>query len=855
MSYRKHIGDAVRKLNEKWLPNGVQIRLFKWEDFPPEYRGKSKQQEYIDEMVLPSEICIFLFSDTIGKFTKRELEAKQAQDADAVHCYRVRSIEPKDKKNKKSKATTYVWHDEIIDELKKVCGTYKDLVNETAVANELIKLVEDYIANHKLEKEAIVPSSACCFYTTIPDDNADLRDGFSDTFRSLDDYSSEFLGIRCVLHDREKLELLAETDHYVPLMRENLSDSDYNEIETAVGIVKKQTEQLKSLTFFKNGSIYPKEPRIKKLFDKNEIFPVSYKNYDSLKSRMLEWLARENKKIVDAAANIDIAAKAIKANNNTIVRLEDIDTHGLLSGIADKANQMVPDIEKALNQKDWLKVKRLQHQYNTLNRQLSQKVNKYLNRWAFETSPIQDNDQKTIEAKINRLKVELTGKLSSLNNEKQANEVIKLLEQEEFWTRELVLMGFALPHRLLAVQMNEVSIYDTYIKHIKQPSAEDDLYKRIIDNADRFGLLEPVAEMMRMNYANSLARLSRIESAASYYKQAITNLKKIVNKSKIVWHNITEVYMHLCNLYADKGMHEELDAAYMEFKKYVESLDVHEYRIDYCLLAAMSIKMIPKHENGHDDEIRDAINRFDQASREIDIPIAHQNYGDVFVLLPNLIAVYFVNHCYDIPIPKNIGRSLDNAEKYALFSLQNAEKLMKVDSGRGLFSIGEALHQLGFIAIKKRNVQKAIDYYNQALTARKELYDLTEDYDMEPSIAQTQVNIGALLLENSCPLSIEERTARLNQALQYAKDAEAIYHRHIQIGIEMTECNYFEALQLEGTIHYALWEIKKEAHIFDRAIVCLLRCWKWNIAHPRNHYQQIFEDYSGEILRKHRIIT
>lgn len=73
MSYRKHIGDAVRTLNDKWLGKGVRIHLFKWEDFPAEYRGKSKQQEYIDDMVLKSEMCIFLFADSIGPFTNVSL--------------------------------------------------------------------------------------------------------------------------------------------------------------------------------------------------------------------------------------------------------------------------------------------------------------------------------------------------------------------------------------------------------------------------------------------------------------------------------------------------------------------------------------------------------------------------------------------------------------------------------------------------------------------------------------------------------------------------------------------------------------------------------------------------------------
>jgi hypothetical protein len=58
MNYRKKLGEAARILNEKWLSKGVRVHLFKWEDFRSEYRGKSKQEEYIDEMVLKSEFCI-----------------------------------------------------------------------------------------------------------------------------------------------------------------------------------------------------------------------------------------------------------------------------------------------------------------------------------------------------------------------------------------------------------------------------------------------------------------------------------------------------------------------------------------------------------------------------------------------------------------------------------------------------------------------------------------------------------------------------------------------------------------------------------------------------------------------------
>ena len=89
MSMRRLIGDSIRKINDHWIKNGVQIKLHIWEDFIIGYSGKHKQQEYIDDMVLPSDICIFMFSHRVGIFTQMELEAKLKQNKDAVFCFRM----------------------------------------------------------------------------------------------------------------------------------------------------------------------------------------------------------------------------------------------------------------------------------------------------------------------------------------------------------------------------------------------------------------------------------------------------------------------------------------------------------------------------------------------------------------------------------------------------------------------------------------------------------------------------------------------------------------------------------------------------------------------------------------------
>lgn len=341
-------------------------------------------------MVLKSEMCIFLFADSIGCFTKRELEAKLKQDATDVHCYRVRAVEPKDKKKKKCKEFVYVWHDEIIDELNKVCGSCKDLPDEEAVTDELTNLVEDYIASHNLGTTGEALPSAWNFYTTIPEDNARLRAEFGDTFRSLDDFVWSMYGTRCVLLEREKPALLQETDHYVPLMKQNLSDADFEELQTAVDFSNKKTERLKDITFFKNGSIYPSEVRVKELLDKNEIFSQNYNGYETLKCIILEWLLRANHRIVDATANIDASANAVKFNGESVALLSDIDSGGKLSQISNKAVRVEHEIEKAIEQNNDTRVIMLQNQYQALSTQIAHKTNECLNSWAFMNAPLLD---------------------------------------------------------------------------------------------------------------------------------------------------------------------------------------------------------------------------------------------------------------------------------------------------------------------------------------------------------------------------------------------------------------------------------------------------------------------------------
>lgn len=131
MKQRKSIGTLFANLNTKWLNDDVRVRLLIWEDFLIGYSGKHKQQEYIEEMVLPSDTCIFLFSNRVGKYTRMELMAKLAQNKDACHVFRL-------KHNGK-------WIKSVADELQSIDVVYEDISSDSDLLISISGIVEKCI--------------------------------------------------------------------------------------------------------------------------------------------------------------------------------------------------------------------------------------------------------------------------------------------------------------------------------------------------------------------------------------------------------------------------------------------------------------------------------------------------------------------------------------------------------------------------------------------------------------------------------------------------------------------------------------------------------------------------------------
>ena len=206
MYARKHIGNIIRRLNDQWMEKGVRIRLCVWEDFRTEYEDKSKQQEYIDELVLPSHICIFLYDNRINPYTQKELNAKIGQDLSAVTVYHI--------PNKDG-----VWNEAVdVDTmLKNQNITPNDVSNINDIDALIESLVSRYIVGKGWDNGSAVTMETKYLYTTIPWDLSKEVDAYEDAVRSIDGIAQEFLSIRLVLHPKKDIHLLDKdigTNHW-----------------------------------------------------------------------------------------------------------------------------------------------------------------------------------------------------------------------------------------------------------------------------------------------------------------------------------------------------------------------------------------------------------------------------------------------------------------------------------------------------------------------------------------------------------------------------------------------------------------------------------------------------------------
>lgn len=837
MSMRRLIGDSIRKINDHWIKNGVQIKLHIWEDFIIGYSGKHKQQEYIDDMVLPSDICIFMFSHRVGIFTQMELEAKLKQNKDAVFCFRM--------PHKGSLQQS------VIDSLNEIGVQAKDIVDEHIMCQEVNDIVENYIYRNITIDSNINKIKEMYFYTTIPDDLPKVQEEIGTTIRDFDDTTIDEWGIHCVLHPRKQLHLMDETDHYIPILKNEVSDEDLSELSNGIDKSLDQAHRMRRMSVFDMGNIFKNNVKVHKLLEDAGIFTDKITDMNSLKWKLHKWMRTERKKILSVSTCLfELQNGLININNTPIASLAEIDESGKLEKSVSEIERLSLNIYNAIENKSTdLVVSSIVDERNRLKSILDARITYGINSWTNDI--IKDSEEfKEVINKCTQLEIKINELLEVHFGNDDELELKAMILQREKLERWLTENNVTSPFRLLSYQLYMVAIFDTYLNGVAQSLDEDSLYKRIIATAEEFHINDPNVEMIRMNVGNMYARNNDYLNARKSYITAIQNLQVLYDKSVSMARNITYAITHLAHLDLDMGDADWVNESLMMFKEHISRLDIlnDSYLIDQCLYITAELCSIDIEDGTAHDIVALAEEMFEKTNNKLYLNPNDYAYGDIFVYLPNMIARYYIDH----DSPEDATTYFLKAEKYINASWNNCLKLTEYRYEEGLFHQGELKHQLGFLyASKQHTWEKALDAYEAALNLKKRSFELTKYPSEEERIAQTLVNYGALellILENiRCFQPTKEyKFSPLNKSLT----ALDIYKRHL------SELEYYQALQLKATVLDYMHKLDKEnILLYNEATDAYYQCWIWNKANPKNQYRMKFVDYSGRALLQRCIIS
>lgn len=839
MSMRRLIGDSIRKINDHWIKNGVQIKLHIWEDFIIGYSGKHKQQEYIDDMVLPSDICIFMFSHRVGIFTQMELEAKLKQNKDAVFCFRM--------PHKGSLQQS------VIDSLNEIGVQAKDIVDEHIMCQEVNDIVENYIYRNITIDSNINKIKEMYFYTTIPDDLPKVQEEIGTTIRDFDDTTIDEWGIHCVLHPRKQLHLMDETDHYIPILKNEVSDEDLSELSNGIDKSSDQAHRMRRMSVFEMGNILKNNVKVHKLLEDAGIFTDKITDMNSLKWKLHKWMRAERKKILSVSTCLfELQNGLININNTPIASLAEIDESGKLEKSVSEIERLSLNIYNAIENKSTdLVVSSIVDERNRLKSILDARITYGINSWTNDI--IKDSEEfKEIINKCTQLEIKINELLEVHSDNEDELELKAMILQREKLEHWLTENNITSPFRLLSYQLYMVAIFDTYMNGVAQSLDEDSLYKRIIATAEEFHINDANVEMIRMNVGNMYARNNDYLNARKSYITAIQNLQVLYDKSVSMARNITYVITHLAHLDLEMGDADWVNESLMMFKEHIGRLDIlnDSYLIDQCLYITAELCSIDIEDESAHDIVVLTEEMFEKANNKLYLNPDDYAYGDIFVYLPNMIARYYIDH----NSPEDATTYFLKAEKYINASWDNCLKLTEYKYAEGLFHQGELKHQLGFLyASKPLTWEKALDAYEDALNLKKRSYELTKYPSEEQRIAQTLVNYGALELQilESIQYFRPTKEHKLNP-LNKALTALDIYKRDLLAN----ELEYYQALQLKATVlDYMHKQNQEKILLYNEATDAYYQCWIWNKANPENQYRMKFVDYSGRALLQRGIIS
>ncbi len=771
------IGNRVRMLNDKWESHGVHIVLNIWEDYAPEFTGERKQTEYNLNLVDKSDIVFGLFCKICGKYSQEEVLTAFRNNPDSLHCYKLPT-----------------------DDISAVCSfenasgiSMEAVADIEGVWQNIKNTIEGYIKSHYTLQNAVIPLKKENIYATI---GADLRaeeDELGNMIRSVDMLAEQTMGMRCRLLPMMDCQHVGESDYYMALLNNVLDDQSRDEFEAAYNGKKRSNHPAAIVSFQKkNGKVtrYDENNEVSRLMYSHgkEFFPTEYESMDTIKMTLVAHLLRKNKVL-----SPDVAF-AMGDNRDLYFGGRRIADTSKVLGLG---TEMITEFK--------------------LHVELLELMMPTVSKLGMEAT----------------LRKEISDLLSrDPLDRKMANKLIEKCSSLIALLRRNITRGYYKPDYVLRMMLLRIACNDQYSNQIGETPVE--YYREFVYYADRHSIIDVDVETMRINFANAYVHSGQENEAMKLFGEVRRNLRGMDATSKILRPRLFLLYYNALATLSTIRLEDELNEWAKELDELVEQwVEKDESLVFYrCYPVSFRIDVLSVDVLADENMLSQAEGLWNQLIKHEVSDDDRYSWLQAIHGLTKSLARYFLDRM------SVGGLSEDVVMDYAKRSLSYSEieeklchKLMKYDRDEGLTLTAAMLHNRGFLLNKTGKPLEALYCYLNSLECRKQLFEHQPSVSREDNVAETMVNIGALLLETHG--RIESNNPNVStDALYYADTALEIYARHND-GTLHHETNEYKARLLKGTVLYYLGENEAKR---QEGVAILKGVKQWDDENPDNDY-------------------
>lgn len=882
MKLRTSIGNAVRELSMQTERQGVRLELLCWEDYRAEYIGDSKQLEYDRDLVLKSDIVITAFKEKIGEWTAHELEVAQKGGKTDIYCYCLKCKQQKgnvsELQTKGFETISVMTDQDVLDSIKVIIKNY--LTPHSTISNKTLPL-------YGIEKY---------FYATIPDDMQGYRTLFGNMIRSLDMVTTKELDIHCMLYPYNTPTWIATTNHYIGLFKNTANEDEINEMQDALRCLDAK-ENMEAFSVFQQKAnpleqskgirhdIRKNCPSIKHIVDDRCIFTIGMHNLDKVKLHLLLWCLRMRSiAILPSSTEFSCDDGKIKFLGNYIADIDYLEEFANIRMLLMQERSVTDELKqlKKTSPLDTSAIYNKRLELRNISAQLHcqfvMQLDDMMN-WE-ETEGIFYDSEKPLDCNtiLETQQAELA-ELSSISSDtkhKWEEDKRRLHSRRDYLqqhiedalscrkelktvqdallqvVRNMETIGGVSKMELLAELMHTVGVYDTFILgHVK--CNRDSLYAEIVTIADQIDYSDVSVEMMRLNLGNHYSRLLQHSDAIACYEKTLVNIQKMDDSSHYM-------RLHICHFY-EAAIHSYilLDFSHPRIAELLDSFakmlerwgkeNDNNHIIYQALFQTTRMRGMYGLKGDGFQFVEEARRVYDEVSEKHLLAVGHQWFGEVMCYLPNAIASFYLDR-YPIEDEQKAKRYFDIIERYIDEQIKNAELLLDAEPIEATVYLGHAHHNKGFLYGHQSDMKyltEGVKEYKKALQYRHWVFQQTGSLSDEVLIAETNVNLGAILLTVYMDFGYVTNQKDLSPAA-CAKVALDIYGKYKGYDSIDEQLRYFQALQLYASSICFMEGYEEYGEEMPKVLGMLRECLEWSRSHPGNSYESVFENISGGIL-------